>query len=173
MDRCLNVLYGAPIPRTSWSAPSTVHRHVDKGEKDEARLWGGLWSAAVLHPCGLLHSMATTWGYPPPSGHEPLLCGRRTAGPWRQCQALGMCRRRARPGHAGGVTPVKRRKGRNRAKATRPRQRHGHPVQPCAWCAHPVHGDAVTVTFPDKAQVTFHVACLDQYRAVMWPWAAP
>jgi hypothetical protein len=36
-----------------------------------------------------------------------------------------------------------------------------------------VHGDAVTVTFPDKAQVTFHVACLDQYRAVMWPRAAP
>jgi hypothetical protein len=31
----------------------------------------------------------------------------------------------------------------------------------------------VTVTFPDKAQVTFHVACLDQYRAVLWPRAAP
>jgi hypothetical protein len=36
-----------------------------------------------------------------------------------------------------------------------------------------VPGEAVTVTFPDKAQVTLHVACLDQYRAVMWPWAAP
>ena len=66
---------------------------------------------------------------------------------------------------------MERRKGRNMAKATRPRQRHGHPVRLCAWCTHPVHGDAVTVTFPDKAQVTFHVACLDQYRAVMWPWA--
>jgi hypothetical protein len=68
---------------------------------------------------------------------------------------------------------VERRKGRNRAKATRHRQRHGHPGRLCAWCAHPVHGDVATVTFPDKAQVTFHVACLDQYRAVMWPWAAP
>ena len=65
---------------------------------------------------------------------------------------------------------MERRKGRNSAKATRPRQRQGYPVRSCAWCAHPVHGDAVTVTFPDKAQVTFHVACLDQYRAVMWPW---
>jgi hypothetical protein len=35
-----------------------------------------------------------------------------------------------------------------------------------------VYGDAVAVTFPDKAQATFHVACLDQYRAVMWPLAA-
>ena len=77
------------------------------------------------------------------------------------------------PGRVGGFTPVERRKGRHRTKATRVGQRYGHPVCPCAWCAHPVYGDAVTVTFPDKAQVTFHVACLDQYRAVMWPWAAP
>jgi hypothetical protein len=28
----------ATIPQTSWSSPSTVHRTVDKGEKDEARL---------------------------------------------------------------------------------------------------------------------------------------
>jgi hypothetical protein len=68
---------------------------------------------------------------------------------------------------------VERRKGGPRAKATRGGRRHGHPVRPCAWCAHPVYGDAVMVTFPDKAQVTFHVACLDQYRAVLWPWAAP
>jgi hypothetical protein len=77
------------------------------------------------------------------------------------------------PACVGGLTLMERRKGRNMAKATRPQQRHRHPVRPCAWCAHPVHGDAVTVTFPDKAQVTFHIACLDQYRAVMWPWAAP
>jgi len=64
---------------------------------------------------------------------------------------------------------VERRKGSNRIKVTRPWWRHRPPVHSCAWCAHPVHGDAVTVTFPDKAQVTFHVACLDQYRAVMWP----
>jgi hypothetical protein len=68
---------------------------------------------------------------------------------------------------------VEHRKGRHRAKATRPGQRHASPVRPCAWCAHPVHGEAVTVTFPDKVQVTFHVACLDQYRVVMWPWATP
>jgi hypothetical protein len=73
------------------------------------------------------------------------------------------------PGGVGGFTPVERRKGRHRTKATRVGRRQGHPVRPCAWCAHPVYGDAVTVTFPDKAQVTFHVACLDQYRAVMWP----
>jgi hypothetical protein len=77
------------------------------------------------------------------------------------------------PGRVGGLTLVERRKGSNRAKVTRPWWRQGHPVRSCAWCAHPVHGDAVTVTFPDKAQATFHVACLDQYRAVMWPWAAP
>ena len=77
------------------------------------------------------------------------------------------------PGHVGGCTPVERWKGSHRAKATRGGRRQGHLVRPCAWCAHPVYGDAVTVTFPDKAQVTFHVACLDQYRAVMWPWAAP
>jgi hypothetical protein len=77
------------------------------------------------------------------------------------------------PGRVGGVTPVERRKGSNRAQVTRPWWRHGHPVRLCAWCAHPVHGDAVTVTFPDKAQVTFHAACLDQYRAVMGPRAAP
>jgi hypothetical protein len=76
-------------------------------------------------------------------------------------------------GRMGGVTPVERRKGSNRAKVTRPWWRHGHPVRSCAWCAHPVHGDAVTVTFPDKAQATFHVACLDQYRAVLWPRATP
>jgi hypothetical protein len=58
------------------------------------------------------------------------------------------------------------------AKVTQPRRRQRPPIRPCAWCAHPVHGDAVTVTFPDKAQATFHVACLDQYRALMWPWSA-
>ena len=63
-------------------------------------------------------------------------------------------------------------KERSMAKAKHPRRRHGNPVRPCAWCANPVHGDAVTVTFPDKEQATFHVACLYQYRAVMWPWAA-
>src|SRR5262245_46282662 len=52
-------------------------------------------------------------------------------------------------------------RGSNMAKATQPRRRQQHPVRSCAWCAHPVHGDAVTVTFPDKAQATFHVACLD------------
>ena len=77
------------------------------------------------------------------------------------------------PGREGDVTPVERWKGRNRAKVTRPQQRPEHPARPCAWCTYLVHGDAVTVTFPDKAQVTLHVACLDQYRAVMWPRAAP
>jgi hypothetical protein len=68
---------------------------------------------------------------------------------------------------------MERRKDRNGAKVTRPWWRQGYLVRLCAWCAHPVHGDAVTVTFPDKAQALFHVACLDQYRAVMWPRAAP
>jgi hypothetical protein len=85
------------------------------------------------------------------------------------------------PAHPGGgpgtwrmgdMATVERMEGGSMAKTKRPRRRPRHPVRPCAWCAHPVHGDAVTVTFPDKAQATFHVACLDQYRAVMWPWAA-
>jgi len=58
------------------------------------------------------------------------------------------------------------------AKARRPRRVKVNHAGACAWCANPVHGDAVTVTFPDKAQATFHVTCLYRYRAVMWPWAA-
>ena len=76
-------------------------------------------------------------------------------------------------GREGGSATAERMKERSMAKAKRPRRRQGNPVRPCVWCAHPVHGDAVTVTFPDKAQATFHVACLDQYRAVLWPRAAP
>jgi hypothetical protein len=75
--------------------------------------------------------------------------------------------------HGGPKPPIAaERTGRSMAKATRPRWRQRLRVRPCAWCTHPVYGDAVTVTFPDKAQATFHVACLDQYRAVMWPLAA-
>jgi hypothetical protein len=58
------------------------------------------------------------------------------------------------------------------AKSTRRQWMQEYPVRSCAWCTQPVHGDAVTVTFPDKEQATFHVACLDQYRAVMWPCPA-
>jgi len=76
------------------------------------------------------------------------------------------------PGGRGGAVTAVRRKGRSMAKARRPRRRRAYPVRPCAWCAHPVQGDAVTVTFPDKAQATFHVTCLDRYRAVMWPGTA-
>ena len=75
-------------------------------------------------------------------------------------------------GRVESVPTAERRKGRSMAKVKRPRRRQAHPVRSCVWCTHPVHGDAVTVTFPDKAQATFHIACLDQYRAVMWPWAA-
>jgi len=69
----------------------------------------------------------------------------------------------------GVSTTAKRSKGGSMAKVKRPRKRQGHPVRLCVWCANPVHGDAVTVTFLDKEQATFHVGCLDQYRAVMWP----
>jgi hypothetical protein len=72
----------------------------------------------------------------------------------------------------GGSATAKCMKGRSMAKAKRRRRRQENPVRPCAWCANPVQGDYVTVTFPDKDQATFHVACLDQYRAVMWPGAA-
>ena len=72
----------------------------------------------------------------------------------------------------GSVATAERSKERSMAKVKRPRRRQVYPVRSCVWCTYPVHGDAVTVTFPDKKQATFHVACLDQYRAVMWPWAA-
>jgi hypothetical protein len=75
-------------------------------------------------------------------------------------------------GHEGGSATAEHMKGRSMAKAKRPRRRQENPVRPCAWCANLVHGDSVTVTFPDKKQATFHVACLYQYRAVMWPRAA-
>ena len=109
----------------------------------------------------------------------PRVTGLRSApgvplvGPGEWCQAPACAGGVSGPGRMGGVTPVKRRKGSNRAKVTRPWWRQGHPIRPCAWCAHPVHGDAVTVTFPDKAQAIFLVVCLYQYRAVMWPQAAP
>jgi hypothetical protein len=61
------------------------------------------------------------------------------------------------------------RKGSSMAKVKQPRRKQKHPVQSCVWCTHPVYGDAAKVTFPDKEQVTFHIACLDLYRAVMWP----
>jgi hypothetical protein len=75
-------------------------------------------------------------------------------------------------GLVGSVALAERRRGSSMAKVKRPRRKQEHSVRSCAWCTHLVHGDAVTVTFPDKEQATFHVACLDQYRAVMWPWAA-
>jgi hypothetical protein len=75
-------------------------------------------------------------------------------------------------GGRGGAVTAGHRKGSSMAKARRPQRRRAYPVRPCAWCAHPVQGDAVTVTFPDKAQATFHVTCLDRYRAVMWPGTA-
>lgn len=119
--------------------------------------------------------------------------GASYSGETRQCPAEnpGVCqhRRTAVVGGRGGapvtsrssmlhspvhhdVPTAERRKGYSMAKVKRPRRRQVHPVRCCAWCTHPVYGDAVTVTFPDKAQVTFHVACLDQYRAAMWPRAA-
>lgn len=59
------------------------------------------------------------------------------------------------------------------AKVKRPRRHQERQAPPCAWCANPLERDYVTVTFPDKDQVTFHVECLYQYRAAMWPGAAP
>jgi hypothetical protein len=58
------------------------------------------------------------------------------------------------------------------AKARRPQRVKVNHADVCAWCATPLHGDSVTVTFPDKAQVMFHIGCLYQYRAVMWPRAS-
>src|SRR5215467_7550246 len=77
-----------------------------------------------------------------------------------------------RPGGGGWLGDREAREGKNMAKAKRPRRLKVHHTRLCAWCANPVHGDSVTVTFPDKEQATFHVVCLYQYRAVMWPWAA-
>jgi hypothetical protein len=75
-------------------------------------------------------------------------------------------------GRVGGSVIAECMKESSMAKAKRPRKRQENSVRPCAWCANPVHGEAVTVTFPDKEQATFHVACLYKYRAVMWPRAA-
>jgi len=75
-------------------------------------------------------------------------------------------------GRVGGSVIAECIKESSMAKAKRSRKRQGNSVRPCAWCANPVHGEAVTVTFPDKEQATFHVACLYKYRNVMWPRAA-
>src|ERR1043166_6801323 len=90
-------------------------------------------------------------------------------------RVLGACaqlRELSPPGGRRGAITAVHRKGSSMAKARRPQRRRAYSVRPCAWCAHPVHGDAVTVTFPDKAQAAFHVTCLDRYRAVMWPGPA-
>jgi hypothetical protein len=136
-----------------------------------AGFWGRLCPSPALHATLHGHEMGT------PSSRASRASALRPASRWlargsgvRLPACVGGV---SGPGRMGGVTPVERRKGSNRAKVTRPWWRQGHPVRPCAWCAHPVHGDAVTVTFPDKAQAIFHVVCLDQYRAVMWPQAAP
>jgi len=42
-----------------------------------------------------------------------------------------------------------------------------HDARPCAWCSEPIRGESFTVTFPDKNQATFHVACLYQYRTAV------
>ena len=57
------------------------------------------------------------------------------------------------------------------AKTRRPRRVQGNHARACAWCADALQSDYVTVTFPDKTQATFHIGCLYQYRAVMWPRA--
>jgi hypothetical protein len=75
-------------------------------------------------------------------------------------------------GRGGGAVIAACMKARRMAKAKCPRKKQGNAVRPCAWCANLVHGEAVTVTFPDKEQATFHGACLYTYRAVMGPRAA-
>ena len=136
-----------------------------------AGFWGCICSSPALHATLHGHEMGT------PSSRASRASALRPASRWLAWGSgvrLPACAGGVSdPGRMGGVTPVERRKGSNRAKVTRPWWRHGRPVRSCAWCAHPVHGDAVTVTFPDKAQATFHVACLDQYRAVLWPRTAP
>lgn len=42
-----------------------------------------------------------------------------------------------------------------------------HNARQCAWCSETLGSETFTVTFPDKDQATFHVACLYRYRAAM------
>jgi len=151
------------------SATSGAVEHAEKPGTPLAADPRGLYPSPVRH--ATLHGPQMGRG----SSREARVSALRPASRWPRgaAYAPGVCERLPRRGCVGGVASMERWKGRHRAKATGPRPRHGDPVRPCAWCAHPVYGDAVTVTFPDKAQVTFPVACLDQYRAVLWPRAAP
>jgi hypothetical protein len=72
----------------------------------------------------------------------------------------------------GGLATAKHVERKGMAKAKRPRKLKINHARLCAWCANPLQGDSATVTFPDKEQATFHVACLYQYRAVRWPRVA-
>ena len=98
---------------------------------------------------------------PPPAGAAP--AGVRTYS-WlvREAFAVGAC---ARLGTSAA------RAGKPMAKARHPRRWKVTHTRTCAWCSNPLQGNSVTVTFPDKERVMFHIECLDQYRAVMWPRA--
>ena len=144
-------------------ADLALHTGQVRGAQGRTSAVGGCCGSSATSRSFMLHSPVHHDGdalLPSVTGSDaapgfPLPC-LRERGRWQAC---GKC------GHSGAQQGM--------AKVKRPRRRQEYPVRSCAWCTQPVHGDAVTVTFPDKAQVTFHVACLDQYRTVLWPGAAP
>jgi hypothetical protein len=158
----------------STAATRSVRITDDRGYKDGPRRWAASVDHLSRPATSRYTPMSTTMGTP--SSPVSQVSSLRQAYRWLTRGSVGMLP--ACPGgvpgggRVGSLAPAECRKGSSMAKVKRPRRRQKHPVRSCAWCTHPVHGDAVTVTFPDKAQATFHVACLDQYRAVMWPWAA-
>ena len=58
--------------------------------------------SSIFHPCCVLHSIATRWGYHPPSGHGHLLCALRIAGWPRDAASCSRCVREAFPAQACG-----------------------------------------------------------------------
>ena len=131
-------------------------------------------ASSVTHPYFMLYCNVQHDGSAVLSSVTALLVvpGILLPGPKELAHAPGQAGRGDRRRRRGGSVIAECLKESSMAQAKHPRKRQGNAVRPCAWCANPVHGEAVTVTFPDKEQATFHVACLYKYRDVMWPRAA-
>ena len=80
--RCLWPLRGvvSSVPGRAW-ARKAPHLAPSSTLKNPERLWLRTPGASILHPCGMLHSMATRWGEGPPARHGSPLCVQRPAGP--------------------------------------------------------------------------------------------
>src|SRR5437763_521222 len=116
--QALNRPNGATIPKTAWSSPSIAHRKVATGCTDGLWLWLAFGGASVFSPA--LHATLHGHEMGTPSSRVSRASALRPADRWLARGSgvrLPACAGGVSgPGRVGGVTPVERRKGSNRAK---------------------------------------------------------